>query len=86
MSQYSKLAELSVSSVFKLKSEELELFFDRLHTKMPDNIGERRESLCILEKVYWEKGLLDYLVTDAETGIIGDVKDIKRRQKFFGKN
>ena len=46
------------------------LFFDRLHTKMPDNIGERRESLCILEKVYWEKGLLDYLVTDAEVSAI----------------
>jgi len=26
------------------------------------------------------------LATDAETGIIGDVKDINRRKKFFGKN
>jgi len=53
---------------------------------MPDNAGERRECLTILEKVDWKDGLLAKLVTDAETGIIGDVKDIKRRKKFFGAN
>jgi len=46
---------------------------------MPDNQGERRECLIILEKVEWERGLLKSLATDAETGIIGDVKDILRR-------
>lgn len=46
---------------------------------MPDNAGERRECLIILEKVDWQNGLLKSLATDAETGIIGDVKDIKRR-------
>jgi len=53
---------------------------------MPDNAGERRECLIILEKVDWKEGLLKSLVTDAETGIIGDINDIKRRRKFFGKN
>lgn len=33
---------------------------------MPDNHGERRECLNILEKVDWKKGLLHDLVTDAE--------------------
>jgi len=62
-----------------LRPEELELFFLREHQKMPDNEGERRECLIILEKVDWQQGLLKSLATDAETGIIGDVKDIKRR-------
>lgn len=34
--------------------------------EMPDNHGERRECLNILEKVDWKKGLLHDLVTDAE--------------------
>jgi len=79
MAQYSKVPELSVSSVFKLRPEELELFFYREYMEMPDNHGERRECLNILEKVDWKKGLLHDLVTDAETGIIGDTKDIQRR-------
>ena len=33
---------------------------------MPDNAGERRECLTILEKVDWKDGLLAKLVTDAE--------------------
>lgn len=33
---------------------------------MPDNKGERRECLIILEKVDWKEGLLKSLVTDAE--------------------
>jgi hypothetical protein len=53
---------------------------------MPDNDGERRECLIILEKVDWQEGLIKSLASDPETGIIGDVKDIKRRKKFFGKN
>lgn len=62
-----------------MRPEELELFFLREHQRMPDNQGERRECLIILEKVEWERGLLKSLATDAETGIIGDVKDILRR-------
>ena len=33
---------------------------------MPDNPGERRECLVILEKVDWTQGLLDDLVSDRE--------------------
>jgi hypothetical protein len=33
---------------------------------MPDNVGERRECLIILEKVNWKDGLLSALSTDAE--------------------
>jgi hypothetical protein len=62
-----------------LRPKELELFFEREHQKKPDNEGERRECLIILEKVDWVNGLLKSLSTDQETGIIGDVKDLKRR-------
>lgn len=62
-----------------MRPEELELFFLREHQKKPNNKGERRECLVILEKVEWKEGLLKMLATDAETGIIGDVKDIARR-------
>lgn len=79
MALYHKTPELSVSSVFSLRPEELELFFRRDHIKMPENSGERRECLIILEKIDWQRGLIDSLATDQETGIIGDVKDIKRR-------
>jgi magnesium-transporting ATPase (P-type) len=72
--------------VFKLRPEELELFFERDHQKHPDNEGELRECLIILEHVKYYEGLIKSLATDRETGIIGDVKDIKRRKKFFGKN
>jgi magnesium-transporting ATPase (P-type) len=53
---------------------------------MPENVGERREVLRILEKVNYSSGLLDMIASDKETGIIGDVKDLQRRRKFFGKN
>jgi hypothetical protein len=77
--QYSKTPELSVSNVFKLRPEELRLFFLEEHMELPKNAGEKRESLIILEKVGLYEGLLASLNTDSLTGIIGDEKDIKRR-------
>jgi len=86
MSEYNRTPELSVSSVFGLRPEELELFFLRDHLRKPDNYGEVRESLKILDKVGGYNGLLHFVSSCKETGIIGDVKDIARRKKFFGKN
>merc|ERR1712151_255072 len=74
------------SYVFQLRPEELQLFFERRHNICPENLGEKRECLIILEHVGLNEGLLEKLATDAETGIIGDVKDINRRKKFFGEN
>lgn len=53
---------------------------------MTGNKGEKRESLNILEKVGNYSGLLDKLNTEEKTGIVGDNKDIMRRQSFFGIN
>jgi len=72
--------------VYKLRPEELSLFFRKEHMQVPENKGEKRESLIVLEKVGLYAGLLHSLGTDALTGIIGDAKDIKRRQTFFGEN
>jgi hypothetical protein len=53
--------------------------FERDHLKKPENDGEKRESLIILEKMNYTEGLLDKISTNSETGIIGDEKDIMRR-------
>lgn len=66
MVHYHKTPELSVSSVFKLRPEELQLFFERRHNICPENRGEKRECLIILEHVGLNEGLLDKLATDAE--------------------
>jgi hypothetical protein len=62
------------------------LFFKNEHRNIPDNQGEKRESLVILEKVGMKDGLIKCLGTEQETGIIGDHGDIIHRQTFFGKN
>lgn len=77
--QYNRSPELSVSHIYKLRPEELSLFFRKEHLEVPLNKGEKRESLVILEKVGLYDGLLKSLSTDLLTGIIGDEKDIKRR-------
>lgn len=51
MEQYKQVEHLSVSSFFKLKAEELQLLFERRHMLLPDNKGEKRENLRILEKI-----------------------------------
>ena len=42
------------------------LFFERRHNICPENRGEKRECLIILEHVGLNDGLLDKLATDAE--------------------
>ena len=36
---------------------------------MPENLGERREVLRILEKVNYSKGLLDMIASDKEVSL-----------------
>lgn len=79
MASYTYVKELSVSSVFGLSAQELELFFRREHIEKPQNKGEVRECLKVLEKVGNYKGLIEKLATDANTGIIGDRQDIELR-------
>jgi len=42
------------------------LFFKKEHRDVPDNEGEKRESLIILEKVGMKEGLFRCLGTDGE--------------------
>lgn len=46
---------------------------------MPDNVGERRECLIILEKVDWKAGLIKDLVTDAEVSFPATNFGLNRR-------
>ena len=46
---------------------------------MPENKGEKRECLKMIEHVGLQEGLIVALATDASTGIIGDAKDLARR-------
>jgi hypothetical protein len=62
-----------------LTSNHFRLMFRKEHIQVPDNVGEKRESLVILEKVGMQEGLLKSLVTEADNGIIGDERDIRRR-------
>ena len=52
--------------------------------KAPDNSGERRECLIILEKVGWKQGLLESLVTDEEVSkLVYNIKAINNASVFF---
>lgn len=68
-----------MKTIFRVLNEDLTLFFDEANYKAPDNQGECRQSLNILEKYGYNEGLVQLLVTDAETGINGDISDIRRR-------
>jgi hypothetical protein len=62
------------------------MFFEKRNMKQPDNEGEARVSLNMLRDVNYNIGLCKRLSSDAETGIIGDEKDLRRRQVIFGKH
>lgn len=62
------------------------MFFEKKNLKVPPNHGECRNSLNILRECGYNTGLCQLLVTQTESGIIGDEEDMTRRHKIFGKN
>jgi magnesium-transporting ATPase (P-type) len=72
--------------IFRVKPEDLNLMFEKCNIKVPPNHGESRQSLNVLRDCGYNKGLSQLLVSDMESGIVGDANDINRRQKIFGKN
>ena len=75
-----------MKTIFRVLNDDLTLFFDEWNYKLPDNKGECRQSLNILEKYGHTKGLLQLLCTEKDTGINGDFNDIQRRQRIYGSN
>lgn len=71
-------------SIFKLTAKELELFFNKENTKLPDNEGECRETLNILKACGYNSGLCAHLNTDPLHGILGDEIDLERRRCAYG--
>ena len=74
------------SDIFRIKKEELKLFFSAKNRALPDNEGESRTALNILRDCGYAEGLCQLLSTDKDTGIVGDKADLKRRQLNFGKH
>ena len=77
---------LTNKSIFRVRKDDLTLFFEKKNIFKPDNQGECRVSLNILRDCGYNHGLCKLLNTDKETGIVGDSKDIGRRQTLFGKH
>lgn len=84
LTSYKKKDRIRKKSIFRISKDDLTLFFSKKRLRMPDNKGECRVSLNILKDCGYGHGLSRLLSTNHETGIIGDVEDIKRRQKVFG--
>jgi len=86
LSHYKKSPVVSNKSIFRLSKDDLTLFFEKRNIKEPDNQGECRVSLNILRDCGYNHGLCRLLNTDKDTGIIGDKRDLERRQALFGKH
>ena len=63
-----------------MSAKDLNLMFDQRNLALPENKGEVRQSLNILKECGYVDGLCNLLCTDKDTGIVGDNKDIFRRQ------
>ena len=77
---------LTNKSVFRLRVEDLALFFTKKNVAKPENTGETRIALKVLKSCGYNTGLCTLLSTDENNGIVGDKDDIERRQAEFGKN
>jgi len=86
LSHYKKTPALTNRSIFRIKKDELSMFFEKRNIKKPDNEGETRISLQILRDCGYNPGLCRLLNSDPETGIVGDPADLSRRQEIFGKH
>ena len=76
----SKSSKYSVKKVFRITPGDLMMLFDKKNLKQPDNEGESRQSLNMLRDCGYNDGLVQLLVSDKESGIIGDHRDLERRQ------
>ena len=83
---YRKASQTSSKHIFRLRADDLTLFFDKRNVREPDNQGECRVALNVLRDCGYSAGLCALLSTDPDTGIIGDARDLQRRQRLFGKH
>lgn len=87
LGQYKKQKiTLGNKNIFRISREDLTLFFEKKNVELPYNQGEARVSLNILRDCGYNHGICRLLNSDKETGIVGDPKDIARRQALFGKH
>jgi hypothetical protein len=74
------------AQIFRIDKQDLREFFNPKQHKLPDNVGECRNTLNMLRECGYVHGLCRLLGSDFKTGIIGDKPDIERRQAVFGKH
>lgn len=86
LDDYKTKPRYQANTIFRINREDLGLFFDQKNLKKPINYGESRMSLNILKECGYNGGMAQLLVTDKDTGIIGDEADLRRRQLLFGRN
>jgi hypothetical protein len=86
LEKYKGLSDIHPSSIFRISKKDLRLMFTKKNLLMPDNEGEIKVSLNILKACGYKRGLCQLLSTDPDTGICGDVADIKRRKEMFGRH
>jgi hypothetical protein len=67
---------LTNKNIFRVREDDMTHFFKKKNMKQPDNQGECRISLNILRDCGYNQGLCRLLNTNAQTGIIGDRKDL----------
>jgi hypothetical protein len=86
LDDYKRTPLLNNKSVFRLRVDDLALFFSKKNVKRPANQGECRTALNVLRSCGYAEGLCELLSTDINNGIIGDKADVERRQEAFGKH
>lgn len=64
----------------------VELFRESNRKSSSESRGKGSRSLELLQNYGFGPGILKSLATEAETGVIGDKRDLLRRKKYFGEN
>lgn len=78
--------EYAANKIFRVTPSDLILLFEKKNLKVADNAGECKLSLNILKECGYAGGITQLLVSDKDTGIVGDSRDVERRQRIFGRN
>lgn len=81
-----KASSNNKQNIFRLSAEELREMFDEANRPHMQQNNVKANSHDLLYKQNFAEGLCKDLASNPESGIIGDLKDLRRRTKQFGKN
>jgi len=81
-----KMNSNNKQNIFRLSAEELKEMFDEANRPHMQQNNIKANSHDLLYKQNFAEGLCKNLASNPESGIIGDLKDLRRRTKQFGIN